>query len=146
MSRINNSVNLIGRIASDIETKTAGESRLASFTIAVDRPKTKKGDIITDFVRCNAWGYTAEFIVKYFGKGRKIAVQGELNIDTREMDDGSKRSYTSVRVDSVDFADSKSGADSDHDKGGKAAAPARRSSGSKRAAIDAVDDDADKPW
>jgi single-strand DNA-binding protein len=143
MSRINNSVNLIGRIASDIDTKTVGESHLASFTIAVDRPKSKKGDVITDFVRCNAWGFTAEFIAKYFGKGRKIAIQGELNIDSREMDDGSKRSYTSVRVDSVDFADSKS----TNDKGNEFAAPAPKKTAAKRkTAIDAVEDDADKPW
>lgn len=141
MSRVNNSVTLIGRIASDIETKTVGESHLATFTIAVDRPKTKKGDIITDFIRCNAWSYTAEFVAKYFGKGRKIAVQGELNIDTREMDDGSKRSYTSVRVDTVDFADSKSGAEkSDSDSKPKKATT------NKRSAIAAVETNEDTPW
>ena len=143
MSRINNSVNLIGRIVSDIETKTVGESHLASFTVAVDRPKTKKGDVVTDFVRCNAWGYTAEFVAKYFGKGRKIAVQGELNIDTKEMDDGSKRSYTSVRVDSVDFADSKS----NNEKDNEFAAPAtKKPTARKKSAMNAVEDDADKPW
>lgn len=141
MSRINNSVNLIGRIASDIETKTVGESHLATFTIAVDRPKTKKGDIVTDFIRCNAWSYTAEFVAKYFSKGRKIALQGELNIDTREMDDGSKRSYTSVRVDTVDFADSKSGAEkSDSDSAPK------KTASKKRSAIAAVETDEDTPW
>ncbi len=141
MSRINNSVNLIGRIASDIETKTVGESHLATFTIAVDRPKTKKGDVVTDFIRCNAWSYTAEFVAKYFSKGRKIALQGELNIDTREMDDGSKRSYTSVRVDTVDFADSKSGAEkSDSDSAPK------KTASKKRPAISAVETDEDTPW
>lgn len=141
MSRVNNSVTLIGRIASDIETKTVGESHLATFTIAVDRPKTKKGDIITDFIRCNAWSYTAEFIAKYFGKGRKIAVQGELNIDTREMDDGSKRSYTSVRVDTVDFADSKNGTEkSDSDSKSK------KATANKRSAIAAVETNEDIPW
>jgi len=143
MSRINNSINLIGRIASDIDTKTVGESHLASFTLAVDRPKTKKGDIVTDFVRCNAWGYTAEFIAKYFGKGRKIAIQGELNIDTREMEDGSKRSYTSVRVDSVDFADSKS----NNDNANEFARPApKKTAARKKSAMSAVEDDEDKPW
>lgn len=141
MSRINNSVNLIGRIASDIETKTVGESHLATFTIAVDRPKTKKGDVVTDFIRCNAWSYTAEFVAKYFGKGRKIALQGELNIDTREMDDGSKRSYTSVRVDTVDFADSKGGAEKS-DSG----SASRKATPKKKSAIAAVETDEETPW
>jgi len=146
MSRINNSVNLIGRIASDIDTKTVGESHLTSFVVAVDRPKTKKGDVVTDFVRCNAWGYTADFVARYFEKGRKIALQGELNIDTRELDDGSKRSYTSVRVDSVEFADSKAPSD----KGNEFAAPAQKKATKatlkKKSAMDAVEDDDDKPW
>lgn len=143
MSRINNSINLIGRLATSIETKTVGESHLASFTIAVDRPKSKKGDSVTDFIRCNAWGYVAEFIAKYFDKGRKIAIQGELNIDTREMEDGSKRNYTSVRVDSVDFADSKSGVETDN----KVDAPApKKTATKKKPAIAAVEDDEDRPW
>jgi single-strand DNA-binding protein len=141
MSRINNSVNLIGRIASDIETKTVGEAHLATFTIAVDRPKTKKGDVVTDFIRCNAWAYTAEFVAKYFSKGRKIALQGELNIDTREMDDGSKRSYTSVRVDTVDFADSKGGAE----KSDSGSAP-KKAALKKKSAIAAVETDEETPW
>lgn len=143
MARINNSINLVGRIVTPIETRTVGDAHLASFVVAVDRPKTKSGDVVTDFIRCKAWNYTAEFIVKYFDKGRKIALQGELNIDTQEMDDGSKRNYASVRVDSVDFADSKSNAEKENEF---AAAAPKKVAQKKRPAIAVVEDDENRPW
>lgn len=107
MARINNSVTLLGRITRDIELKTFGETKVANFTVAIDRPKQKNGEVATDFIPCTAFGTTADFVSRYFGKGRKIAVQGEIQVDEYEKD-GQKRTFTKVRVDTVDFADSKS--------------------------------------
>lgn len=137
MSRIQNCVTLLGNITSDIETRAFGENTVANFTVAVNRPKTKDGHEATDFIRCSAWGPQAEFIAKYFTKGRKIALQGELQVDTREGKDGTKRTYTSVRVDNVTFADSKSGGESGFNSAAK-----KSSGNTKRAAST----DEKMPW
>lgn len=137
MSRVQNCVTLLGNISSDIETKTFGESTLTTFTVAVNRPKTKDGHETTDFIRCSAWGSNAEFIAKYFSKGRKIALQGELQVETREGKDGTKRTYTSVRVDNVAFADSKSGGESVSNSSSK------KSSGNAKRAVSS---DEKMPW
>lgn len=70
----------MGRICNDLEVKTtpAGLSVL-SFRIAVDRSYQAKGEERkTDFFNCVAWRQTAEFISRFFAKGRMILVEGEL--------------------------------------------------------------------
>lgn len=108
MARIANSVQLVGRIVRDIEMRKVGDTSLASFSVAVDRPKGKDGQSQSDFINCQAWGPTAEFIEKYLGKGRKIALQGELRVDTYNDKNGDRKTAFNVRVDSIEFADSKS--------------------------------------
>ena len=60
-----------------------------------------------DFIPCVAWRQTAEFIAKYFGKGRMIAVEGALQSRNYEDKDGHKRTAYEVLVDHAYFADSK---------------------------------------
>lgn len=79
MSAANN-VNIMGRLTADPEIRqTAAGKNVCRFTVAVDRGrKNQNGERECDFISCIAWEHTAEFIGKYFSKGRMIAVNGEI--------------------------------------------------------------------
>lgn len=97
-----------GRLTSDVELKTTQSGvSFCSFTIAVNRKYQQNGKQQTDFINCNAWRQTAEFVSKYFKKGSSICVIGE--IQTREWTDnnGQKRYATDVKVNEANFVDSK---------------------------------------
>ena len=100
-----NRVVLMGRITHDLELKqTQNGTAVLSFNLAVERNYAPQGEERqTDFISCVAWRKTAEFINKYFAKGRMIAIEG--NIQTRNYDDknGVKHYVTEVIVDSVSF-------------------------------------------
>jgi single-strand DNA-binding protein len=118
-----NHITIMGRITKDIELRRTGSGvPVASFTLAVDRDfKEKNGEKITDFIDCVAWRNTAEFVEKYFGKGRMAVVSGSLQIRSWTDKDGNKRRVAEVIADNVYFADSKSDSNA---KGAPAAAPA----------------------
>lgn len=100
-----NRVILMGRIAQELEMKTtqSGVSVL-SFSIAVDRNFVRQGEERqTDFIDCVAWRQQAEFINKYFGKGRMICVEGTLQKRSYDDRNGNKRWVTEVVVDNVSF-------------------------------------------
>lgn len=104
-----NKVILGGRLTSDVELKqTQSGIPVCSFTVAVNRKASKNQE--TDFIKCNAWRQTAEFISRYFRKGSSICVVG--NIQQREWTDGNgqKRSVTEVIVEEASFVDSKNDA------------------------------------
>ena len=95
----------MGRIAQELEMKTtqSGVSVL-SFSIAVDRNFVRQGEERqTDFIDCVAWRQQAEFINKYFGKGRMICVEGTLQKRSYDDRSGNKRWVTEVVVDNVSF-------------------------------------------
>ena len=99
----------MGRIVRDIELRRTGTgTAVANFTIAVDRDFGSKdgGEKKTDFIDCVAWRNTAEFISKYFSKGRMIIVSGRLQIEKWEKDGKSGRKAEIV-VANAYFADSK---------------------------------------
>ena len=104
-----NSVNLMGRITAEPELKTTPNGvSVVSFTLAVDRSYTPKGqEKQTDFINCVAWRNTAEFISRYFSKGQRMAVKGELQQRSFTANDGSKRSVYEVVVDEAFFCESK---------------------------------------
>ena len=78
-----------------------------SFSIAVDRRFSgKNGERQADFINCVAWRQTAEFIAKYFPKGRMIAVCGSLQTRTWDDQDGKKRYAMDVVVDEAYFTGS----------------------------------------
>jgi single-strand DNA-binding protein len=101
-----NQVVLMGRLTKDPEVKAVGEHSVCNFSIAVNRPFAKE-DPKADFISCQAWGKTAEFISKYFEKGRMIALCGRLQTRNWEDSDGKKHYMTEVNVSEVFFADSK---------------------------------------
>lgn len=100
-----NRVILMGRITQDLElrTTTGGQSVL-TFSIAVDRNFVRQGEERqTDFITCVAWRQQAEFINKYFAKGRMIAIEGNLRTRTYDDKNGSRHYVTEVYVDQVSF-------------------------------------------
>lgn len=103
-----NNVSLTGRLVRDPEIKsTPSGVSVASFTIAVDRPYQKGKDKEADFISCNAWRGTADFIGKYFHKGDPIEIVGSLRTRNYEDKNGTKHYVTEVLVNNVSFTQSK---------------------------------------
>lgn len=104
-----NHISLMGRLVADPELKTTQNGNsVASFRIAVDRNYTPQGqEKQADFIQCVAWRHTAEFISKYFAKGRMIALEGSLQTRNYEDKQGQKRTAYEVIVEQAYFADSK---------------------------------------
>ena len=104
-----NKVILGGRLTADPELKlTPSNISACNFTIAVNRKVMKGSEQTADFITCQAWRQTAEFIAKYFRKGSSICIVGR--IETRNWTDknGQKRYATDVVVDEANFVDGKS--------------------------------------
>ena len=94
---------LLGRMTKDPEIRrTNGGAAVTSFTLAVDRDFKTNGEKETDFIEVVAWRNTAEFVSKYFSKGRMAIVEGRLQIRDWTDKNGNKR-----RTDNVYFGDSK---------------------------------------
>ncbi len=104
---------LMGRLTADPEHKqTPSGISVTSFSIAVDRNfSSKDGTRATDFINIVAWRQTADFICKYFSKGRMIAIEGSIQTRNYEDKQGNKRTAFEVVADQAYFADSKSSAD-----------------------------------
>ena len=80
-----------------------GQNELAITGIAIAVDRKKEG---TDFINCTAFGKTAEFISKYFNKGKKILVAGRIEVDNYE-DDKGKHTVTKVIIEEVEFVEKK---------------------------------------
>ena len=105
-----NKVILVGRLVKDPEVKsTQSQVAVCSFTLAVDRKfKTAGGERQSDFISCVAWRQQAEFLGKYFQKGSRIAIIGNLQSRSYEDQTTKKKVYvTEVIVDEIEFMDSK---------------------------------------
>lgn len=104
-----NRIVIMGRMVRDPELRrTNSGTAVASFTLAVDRDmKNQDGNRETDFIDCVAWKGAAEFVSKYFGKGRMVVVEGRLQIRDWTDKNGNKRRSAEVVVGSVYFGDSK---------------------------------------
>ena len=105
-----NHITIMGRLTRDPEMRsTQSGVAVASFTLAVDRDFGGKdgGEKQTDFIDCTAWRHTAEFVSKYFSKGRMAVVSGRLQIDNYTDNDGNKRKSAKVIADNIYFGDSK---------------------------------------
>ena len=112
-----NKVILMGRITQDLEVRqTPSGVSVLSFTVAVQRNYARQGEERqTDFINCVAWRQQAEFIGKYFRKGRMIALEGNLRTRTYDDKNGTKHYVTEVFVDSVSFTGEK--ADNGYEQG-----------------------------
>ena len=104
-----NRIVLMGRLVRDPELRrTQSNLAVTSFTLAVDRDfKSQIGEKETDFIDIVAWRSTAEFVSKYFTKGRMAVVEGRLQLRDWTDKDGNKRRSAEVVADSVYFADNR---------------------------------------
>ena len=102
---------LFGRLVKDPDiryTQTqSGELAIANFRIAVNRKYAKENGPNADFFTCTAFGKKAEFVSNYFAKGAKIAVEGRMENDNYENNQGEKVYSVRLMVDDVDFVESK---------------------------------------
>lgn len=105
-----NKIIIMGRLTRDPELRrTQTGTPVASFTLALDRDVKSRdgGDRATDFIDIVAWRNTAEFVSKYFTKGRMAVVEGRLQIRDWTDRDGGKRRSAEVVAENVYFGDSK---------------------------------------
>ena len=104
-----NHITIMGRLTRDPELRhTQSGTAVAGFTLAVDRDfKAEGGERETDFIDCVAWKSAAEFLSKYFGKGRMAVVSGRLQVRKWQNKEGENRYSTEVVADHIYFADSK---------------------------------------
>ena len=112
-----NHITIMGRLTRDPELRrTASGSAVTSFCLAVDRDYNPKdgGEKEVDFIDCNAWRGTGEFVAKHFSKGSMAVVSGRLQIRTWTDKDGNKRRNAEVVADSVYFGESRKSSEGDY--------------------------------
>lgn len=99
-----NKVILIGNLTSDPELKqtTSGIS-VCSFGIAVNRKRTKDGEQACDFITIQAWRQQAEFVSRYFKKGKPILICGQIQTRSYTDKQNNKRTAVEVVADEVSF-------------------------------------------
>ena len=113
-----NKVVIMGRFTKDPELRRTGSgTAVTSFSLACDRDfKSQSGEKETDFIEVVAWKNTAEFVSKYFSKGRMAVVEGRLQIRDWTDKAGNKRTTAEVVAENVYFADSKRSESNDNQK------------------------------
>lgn len=107
-----NTITIMGRLTATPELKTTpGGIYVTSFTLAVERDFKDKetGEKATDFIDCVAWRGTAEFITRFFSKGRMAVVSGRLQLRDYTDNSGNKRRAAEVVAENVYFGDSNNG-------------------------------------
>ena len=104
-----NHIVTMGRLTADpIRRVTASGIPVTSFSIACDRDyKGADGEKATDFIDIVAWRNTAEFVSKYFTKGRMAVIDGRLQLRDWTDREGNKRRSAEIVANSVNFGDSK---------------------------------------
>lgn len=104
-----NKAILIGRLTRDPEVRTLNSGSLVcNFTLAIDR--RSKGEETADFINCETWGKSAENMGRWMHKGRQIAVEGRIQVDSYDKD-GERRYRTKVVCDRIEFLGKASEAD-----------------------------------
>ncbi|MCC8123179.1 MAG: single-stranded DNA-binding protein [Oscillospiraceae bacterium] len=147
-----NRIILMGRLTRDPELRhTQTGTPVASFSLAVERDFKDKqtGEKTTDFIDIVAWRQTAEFVSRFFTKGRMAVVEGRLQIRDWNDKDGNKRRSAEIIADNIYFGDSKRDAEgggyaSPPPSGGSYAAPPPGDSGDQFAAFS--DDEEELPF
>lgn len=100
-----NHIVIMGRLTKDPELRRTQDGKsVATFRLAVDRDFGQKD---ADFIDCAAWRNTAEFVAKYFTKGRMAVVSGRLQIRNWKDKNGTDRTAPEIVADNVYFGDSK---------------------------------------
>lgn len=104
-----NKVIQSGRLTKDAEIAyTQGNNMaVARFTLAVDRRFKQEGQPTADFIRCIAFGKTAEFFERFGRKGTKFLIEGRIQTGSYTNKDGQKVYTTDVVIEECEFAESK---------------------------------------
>ena len=138
-----NKVILIGRLTRDPEVRYSvgeGSMAIASYTLAVDRRRRQNAgpdEQTADFIRCTAFGRTAEFAEKYFRKGMKIAITGRIQTGSYTNKECQKVYTTDVVIEEQEFAESKNASGADREARDEAAL---QQSGYKQSSMTTGDD------
>lgn len=144
-----NNVALVGRLTADVELRTAGDKAFAMFTVAVNRPFKNKetNEYDADFIRCKAFGGTAEFIAKFFGKGKPIGIAGWIQTGKYIDKNGNQAFSTDVVVEKAEFVGNKDDG-GNSERSGNSAKPAKNTFNRKPEPEyeDASDADDDYPF
>jgi single-stranded DNA-binding protein len=111
-----NNVNLVGRLADNVEYTPSGESSSTSRAVgrlAVNRPPRKNGSVGVDYIPIVAWGVHADNMAKYTQKGKELTITGHIKVNSVQprKEGESWRTYTEVEVETISF-----GRDSSHGK------------------------------
>ena len=105
----------MGRATKDPEVRyTKDNKAIATINVAVDRRFNKD---VTDFLKCTAFGKTAEFVEKYIRKGTKVVIEGTVQNDNYEKD-GVKHYGTNIIIEAIEFAESKKAGNTQPDASG----------------------------
>lgn len=104
-----NKIVLTGRLVRDPEIRYTQQTNtaVARYTLAVDRMYKRDGEPQTDFLRCVAFGKTAEFAGQYLQQGIKIAITGRIQTGSYTNREGQKVYTTDVVIESQEFCESK---------------------------------------
>lgn len=98
-----NHVALIGRLTKEPELRfTQNGSPHCTFTLAVDRISGKDTEKTADFINCQVWGSQAENFCKYMDKGRQVAIEGRIQVDSMERN-GERSWYTKVVCQRIEY-------------------------------------------
>lgn len=102
-----NSVNLIGRLTRDPEIRyTSGtQMAVATFTVAIDRPRKADAEKQTDYPRVIVFGKQAENCERFIGKGSLVGIHGRIQTGSYTNKDGATVYTTDVVADRVEFLD-----------------------------------------
>lgn len=142
-----NKVILTGRLTANPELKTTTNGiDVCSFTVAVDRPVRNNEEKTTDFINCSAWRQTANFISKFFTKGKLIGIEGSLQVKKYQNKNGENHTFYEVLVDKAHFMGAKED-NAQKDKLPEFAGKLENAKNTSGTDLDiAIDDDDDLPF
>lgn len=144
-----NKVILIGNLVEDPELKqTPNGIPVTNFRIAVSRryQRNTEGGQDADFINIVAWRQTAEFVKRYFNKGKSILVCGSLQSRIRTDNNNQKRYTLEVVADEVSFVDKKSDSTQAGFGGNNFSEPAPYSAGRDDVSFEEMSTDDDLPF
>ena len=107
-----NQVILMGRLTRDPDIKETTTTKIASYTLAVDRRRrAENGEDNADFISCKGFSKSADFAQNWLHKGTKIIVRGRLQTGKYTNKDGQTVYTTDVIVDDQEFCESRAAAE-----------------------------------
>lgn len=102
-----NTCIFIGRLTRDPEIRNAGETKVASFSLAVDRRIKSKDGVEADFFNFSAFGKSADFAQNWLNKGMKVAIEARAENHNYTDKNGVKRYEVQFVAEKIEFAESK---------------------------------------